>query len=1312
MRRRRVVSRHRLSTSSVVCLLCFCPMLTASWRPASIFRGRYVLHQVPGPRQSLSNMQSASLSSLHDEHEVDCRLEHTIQEEIQRLNNNQQINLNSPKQVSTAIFGNVQSTSRQVLELAAQGKIASLSSTQQQLAALVQQYRDIVSAKKKQYGKLSMGSMHDLNSRQSASTDQARSFSTSALTESVDDAGSNDDTAFEFIDAPLPATPKFHRDLSPYEQQVNTLFDRLKTKLDPYWREPLLRLTRPTARNLVNQLDPLQCPMGFDPMASPASPMMFAGADLLNEDEETTANLVRTKTTTAGKKGSFLAYCREQKEKYPDVILLTRCGDFYETYGIDAILLVEHCGLNAMAGKAKAGCPIRNVQATLDCLTTQGFRVAVYEEACDTDASRGTAAAGGPKSRIKNRFLAQIVSAASPTYLYDLVLLGNNADLLGSSSPPPRPYVGVMSLDAGYTLVEISVEEQSVRVTERLTAEAVACRLAAYPPADPLMYVPSMAEYRSSSRLSLPFLPSKMDYVDSGPGARLRTHIIPPTLVEEASGRTNDLERAKDIILIALLRMTQADDMTNLDMQAASRDDFTLVNPASVGGSSAVTYTHSLHKETASQLGLMGDKAIPPLVSYLVPESAPAATRRFLRRYLLTPPPPVVAEAMRDLVSHLKTTGSSMPPLCVPPIGKVLSLLRASQASAEIYRELIDTLQSTEAVLDSLMKETEQPQVIESLMTLIEYESGMAASPISVKTRCRDASDAIANVVYASIPSNLDTNSEESMRISRDDAVPSAFFERNESPWKGRVRYDTMPKSYEAVRAAATGLADAIRLDFEPDSNSVLQDIFNNLLLLRDIPKMADDKSKYIHPRDRFGKTIRNRYTTDRVQDAVSSYVDACERAKQEVSAVLIKLSLALHEDGHMPAIVQASHANLLISAAFHHAANANHLGWNIAKMYENSSDDKAARFVGLWPYWMDRVEGVSNTFDLDGMWILTAPNMSGKSTILRSTAAASLLVSCGLCAPVSAGSSVRRFDHIFVRGASSDVPTENKSAFGAEMEDIASLLRSCGDRSLVFVDELARGTSPRDGTVLAAAVLEEMAGQGMSGIFATHLHELLDLPLQNADRIQKKRMEMQTEHDDHSTRYKWTFHLVNGVCLDSLALETAQRFGVPKAVLDRAKSFRTQLAGTLAPVTNVASLRSGGDDASKIVRGVNSQQDVYEIVSMTVQANLTMIPSSWVPPASLEGTSCVYIMSLCETGSEARKYYVGETDSLRQRIEQHRAKGDSWSNAETIAIPVSEGKTEARALESLLIRTLAKAGVDLVSIADGRSARHQNRIH
>lgn len=61
-------------------------------------------------------------------------------------------------------------------------------------------------------------------------------------------------------------------------------------------------------------------------------------------------------------------------------VLLTRVGEFYETYGVDAVMLMQHAGLNQMGQEVRAGCPRKNLQQTLNGLTSAGLTVAVYEE--------------------------------------------------------------------------------------------------------------------------------------------------------------------------------------------------------------------------------------------------------------------------------------------------------------------------------------------------------------------------------------------------------------------------------------------------------------------------------------------------------------------------------------------------------------------------------------------------------------------------------------------------------------------------------------------------------------------------------------------------------------------------------------------------------------------------------------------------------------------------------------------------------------------------------------------------------------------
>jgi len=287
---------------------------------------------------------------------------------------------------------------------------------------------------------------------------------------------------------------------------------------------------------------------------------------------------------------------------------------------------------------------------------------------------------------------------------------------------------------------------------------------------------------------------------------------------------------------------------------------------------------------------------------------------------------------------------------------------------------------------------------------------------------------------------------------------------------------------------------------------------------------------------------------------------------------------------------------------------------------------------------------------------------------------------------------------------ASADVPTEDKSAFGAEMGDVAALLRSCGERSLVFVDEIGRGTSPKDGTSLAGAILEKMAESYMSGMFATHLHGILKLPYSSTaeSRLRNKRMAI---IEDSDGQLEWTYTMEDGVCTNSLALLTAAKFGLPKSILQRAEQL-SEYWGDVESEDDIEGHRaeSGNDTAS-----ANNIQHAITILEETVgKRSSIQIPPSYISPPSLEGTSCVYVLQIGEDESKTR-YYVGETDSLSQRLSQHRSKGKDWSTLSAVAIQV-DNKSLARNVESLVIQQMAKSGFDLVSITDGRSIRHSGR--
>ena len=1238
-----------------------------------------------------------------------------IEKEAQSLTGTS-INLNSPKQVGNALYRNTQrengGTSKAVLEdMVKRNANTDEEKRQRYLAALILQYRKLKSSHKSLKHPSFNGNVTGI---QSASIESFSTLSTNSINSASGTINRNTEIpAFDTEDtsgdlkSPMNSSltrqkPVNSTNTRAFNDVVNDLFSPPKaasktSKIDRYWLEAMHSLTRPSARSLISQLHP-SCPMGYDPTATPSGKKMSLA-------------------TTAGKKGTLVDFVRKQKEKHPNAVILTRVGDFYESFGIDAVLLVEHCGLNSMAGKARAGCPIQNVQATLDCLTHAGFRVAVYEEANDTGANRVTG-----KSKLKNRMLAQIVCPANPTYKYDLVLgdAGSTIDAL-YSTPSARPYVGIVHSASGYTIVEVSTEERSARITECVTAEAVECRLASYPPADPLFYVPSMAEENSGKMQTqnLPFLPSRWEAERDGPVPRMHVQLLPPSVcMPLPKAGISDVERSKRCIVSAVLRSGEINSQENEDT-ALRHEDFTTLEISNSQElvERRVVSTNPLYLETASQLGLMTDPTIPDLVDYLVPNNAPNPPRDFLRRWLLTPPPPKIASAMSNVVAYLKDDSPAMPSFEIPPIGKVLSLIRAGQASAQIFREVLVSLKSTIGVLEMCRQNEKGREFISSLMEILRYQTGIDASPDDLRNRCLDAIQVIESVVNTS--NGLDTGPTSSDQMSSQkfsgDVVPPAFFERNERKWRGRIKPEASNDAYENVAKSALAVVRATAVEFwgaqdaedvdlstaKESKNPIVQDQYDNLISLKAIPRWAKNEDNYYHPRDRNGKVMRNRYTTARCQDAISSYVESCEMATEVVGKVLKELSETLGDAGHLPAITQAAHFNLILTTAYQHAVNANRLGWNLAQIKDADGSGIACRFTDLHPYWMDNSVAVLNSFDLDGLFLLTAPNMSGKSTIMRSAAAAALLTTCGFCAPVGPGSAIKRFDSIFVRGASSDVPSENKSAFGAEMGDIAALLRACGDKSLIFVDELGRGTSPEDGASLAGALLEEMASRGMRGFFATHLHSIFDLPLREdaATNIIYKRMDI-SENDGE---LDWTYKMEDGVCTDSRALKTAAKFGIPPHIIaraeqlspyvksddDKARSRRNEPTATAHngcpnPQPNIADnhIKTSLDDVASIVKEMSGNKKTVEI------------PPKWSTPPPFEGSSVVYVLEV------GQSYYVGETDSLSQRIRQHRSKGGDWANSTTIAVQVD--KASARNLESRLIQKLAQEGCDLLSVTDG----------
>ncbi|MDL2313492.1 DNA mismatch repair protein MutS [Desulfovibrio sp. OttesenSCG-928-C14] len=188
---------------------------------------------------------------------------------------------------------------------------------------------------------------------------------------------------------------------------------------------------------------------------------------------------------------------------------------------------------------------------------------------------------------------------------------------------------------------------------------------------------------------------------------------------------------------------------------------------------------------------------------------------------------------------------------------------------------------------------------------------------------------------------------------------------------------------------------------------------------------------------------------------------------------------------------------------------------------------------------------------------LITGPNMSGKSTVLRQTALICLLAQMGSYVP-AAEAEIGLADRIFSRVGASDNLAQGQSTFMVEMMETARILRQAGRKSLVILDEIGRGTSTYDGLALAWAVVEDLAGkygEGVRTLFATHYHELtvLDGTLPGVHN-------MNVAIREQGGELLFLRRLVPGPSDRSYGIEVARLAGVPDAVVRRARQILARL--------------------------------------------------------------------------------------------------------------------------------------------------------
>jgi hypothetical protein len=1184
------------------------------------------------------------------------------------------------------------------------------------------------------------------------------------------------------------------------------------------------------------------------------------------------------RTGQARRPGTLLDFVCAEKEKYPDKVLLVRVGEFFEAFGVDALLLVEHCGLNGMGQKARAGCPRGNVQQTLDGLTGAGLTVAVYEEVegaaaapsagfnhekatstartkAKTKTKTKTAAGGG----LKQRYLAQVVSPSAPTYIHGATLdpesiefrdasvfVGVQVSARGSTASSTVSDTQQGSRAEGslhYTVYEVSLESRFVRVSERLTEDAARC------------LVESSGAVGSASALE-----NASVFFANAPGSA-----GVPGLAHGASGRAGGGDvsntrgaaicavpkRARRVVVpgqrIERLRRAEEDPRSFLqemlakiarDMampEVADPKAFRIVaNMGGAGGGGMVSWQDAatgadalkhlrprpLYAPTAQQLGLLPSPQVPDLVASLLPANdAPACSRSFLRRWLMRPPPPRVADEMQRLLRALQELNLGLPTIrSTLTTGKVVALCSSHQANAQMFRDLRRILDAAHTVLSlsSLHRsghDLQQPQqdsvhdnLVGALVALVGNECGVNMMPELLRERCTAAGTRIdrsiveerlggrgmtakqledafwnrcleqwAEPAQGCLSDHIGTEESEcggaqAATLTRRDFVFSsahqsafghALLRKNELEFRTALKpdaSDSVQRAFASVDQSRSALLEAVWEELAP--RAILRDVKydqlnNTVYLMRKPASLVEVETEaegandieWVHPKDRNGRALSTRYTTPRVEAAMASYAGACDDARRAAREELRELCGDFVDGQLLLCAVAAIHLNEILLTGSLHTRESLRRGWALPLLESLDVEDNGEELMkkqyppqqrlpitlalrGMWPYWLGGSAAVRNDVELSGQWIVTGPNMSGKSTLLRSITAVALLANCGLSVPatmsppststtssLSSSSSPRthapipRLDGYFLRTNGADCPAEGLSAFALEADDMRILLRDVTPRSLAAVDELGRGTAPREGAAIVGAVLEELDKRGCPSVFATHLQdELCALPLSLAQTQYKV---LRVEEAGRGSRgdaspsqdLHYVYRLDDGICQDSFSLATALYHDVPKEVVHRAAELRRSRRADSAPATSV--VHAGSAEAT--FENSLSTSDLERAVAIVSRLSpaieyadvITLEPHFDPPPRLGAGAACVYLLEIHEGfSSDVPSYYIGETENLADRLKAHRQRFGA-DGVKMVVFPLSEGgRSEARSCEARGIVELQRSGFSLQNMA------------
>lgn len=246
----------------------------------------------------------------------------------------------------------------------------------------------------------------------------------------------------------------------------------------------------------------------------------------------------------------------------------------------------------------------------------------------------------------------------------------------------------------------------------------------------------------------------------------------------------------------------------------------------------------------------------------------------------------------------------------------------------------------------------------------------------------------------------------------------------------------------------------------------------------------------------------------------------------------------------------------------------------------------------------------IPNDVEMDentNVFLITGPNMSGKSTYMRQMALIAIMAQIGCFVPAESAI-LPIFDQIFTRIGAADDLISGQSTFMVEMSEANEALQHATKRSLILFDEIGRGTATYDGMALAGAIVKYLHDKvGAKTLFATHYHELTDL-----DQTLKHLRNIHVGATEENGKLIFLHKILPGPADQSYGIHVAQLAGLPHKVLREATTMLYRLekqgAGELQPASEQLDLF----DESKVSTMTDNQKDVLDDIQNIYLADKT----------------------------------------------------------------------------------------------------------